>query len=282
MSRVRELNVEEITAAIAALCIEANTDLGSDVENAMQQALLREELPLARSVLQRLLQNAAIARSEKMAICQDTGMAVIFVDLGQDLHLTGGDFVTAVNEGVRIGYREGFLRKSVAHPISRKNTGDNTPAVIHLRLVPGEQISLTVAPKGFGSENMGALCMLTPAAGLAGVKQAVLDTVRKAGSNPCPPLVVGVGIGGTMEQVTLLAKRALLREVGVFHAEPEMARLEQELLCEINQLGIGPQGFGGKTTALHVAVEWAPTHIAGLPVAVNLNCHVARHRTRIL
>ncbi|MCE5197265.1 MAG: fumarate hydratase [Negativicutes bacterium] len=279
---MREINVAEITAAIAALCMEANTDLGCDVENALRQALLREELPLARSVLQRLLENAAIARQEKMAICQDTGMAVVFADLGQDLHLTGGDFVTAVNEGVRIGYREGYLRKSVAHPLSRKNTGDNTPAVIHLRLVPGEQLSLTVAPKGFGSENMGTLSMLTPAAGIAGVRQVVLDTVRKAGGNPCPPLAVGVGIGGTMEQVTLLAKRALLREIGVFHPEAEIAHLEQELLCAINQLGIGPLGFGGKTTALQVAVEWAPTHIAGLPVAVNLNCHVARHRTRIL
>ena len=227
--------------------------------------------------------NAEVAKELDIPVCQDTGMAVVFAEIGQDVHLVGGDFEAAVNEGVRIGYCEGLLRKSVvADPLRRKNTEDNTPAVLHVRIVKGDKITLTVAPKGFGSENMSGVRMLTPAAGREGVVKAVLDIVRTAGSNPCPPMVVGVGIGGDFEQVALLSKKALCRNTDILSPDPYYKELETELLCEINKLGIGPQGFGGKNTALAVNVETAPTHIAGLPVAVNVGCHVTRHATTVI
>lgn len=279
---MRQIDVSEIINAVSALCMEANFDLNPDIEKALMESMQREESPRAKSVLSNLLLNAEIARTEHLAMCQDTGMAVIFIELGQEVHIIGGDLETAINQGVRLGYQLGYLRKSVAHPISRINTGDNTPAMIHIKIVPGDQMKLTVAPKGFGSENMGALHMLVPGDGLEGVKTAVIGTVKKAGGNPCPPIIVGVGLGGTMEYCTFLAKKALLREVGKYHIESDIASLEKELMVRINQLGIGPQGFGGSTTALHVAVEYAPTHIAGLPVAVNIGCHATRHRTMIL
>lgn len=279
---MRQIDVSEIINAVSALCMEANFDLNPDIEKALMESMQREESPRAKGVLSNLLLNAEIARTEHLAMCQDTGMAVIFIELGQEVHIIGGDLETAINQGVRLGYQLGYLRKSVAHPISRINTGDNTPAMIHIKIVPGDQMKLTVAPKGFGSENMGALHMLVPGDGLEGVKTAVIDTVKKAGGNPCPPIIVGVGLGGTMEYCTFLAKKALLREVGKYHIESDIASLEKELMVRINQLGIGPQGFGGSTTALHVAVEYAPTHIAGLPVAVNIGCHATRHRTMIL
>lgn len=279
---MRQIDVSEIINTVSALCMEANYDLNPDIEKALHEAMLREESPRAKSVLSNLLLNAEIARTEHLAMCQDTGMAVVFLELGQEVQILGGDLEAAIHQGVRLGYQQGYLRKSVAHPISRINTGDNTPAIIHVKIVPGNQIKLTVAPKGFGSENMGALHMLVPGDGLEGIKNAVIDTVKKAGGNPCPPIIVGVGIGGTMEYCTFLAKKALLREVGVYHQESEIASLEEELLMRINQLGIGPQGFGGCTTALHVAVEYSPTHIAGLPVAVNIGCHATRHKTTFL
>lgn len=230
-----------------------------------------------------MVENANIAAAESLPMCQDTGVAVVFVEMGQDVHLINGDFTEAINEGVRRGYREGYLRKSmVGHPLERVNTGDNTPAVIHLKLVPGDQIKITVAPKGGGSENMSALKMLKPAEGVEGVKKFVLDTIRNAGPNPCPPLIIGVGIGGTMEKCALLAKEALLRPVGQPHPLPDIAKLEQELLVSINRLGIGPSGLGGITTALAVHIEIFGSHIASLPVAVNINCHAARHKSVVI
>jgi len=279
---MRQIDISEIINVITELCLEANYDLNPDIEKALQDSVRTEENIRAQGVLLSLLKNAEIARTERLAMCQDTGMAVVFIELGQEVQIIGGDLEGAIHQGVRLGYQQGYLRKSVAHPISRINTGDNTPAIIHVKIVPGRQIKLTVAPKGFGSENMGALHMLVPGDGLEGIKKAVIDTVKKAGSNPCPPIIVGVGVGGTMEYCTYLAKKALLREVGVFHIEEDIAILEKELLQSINQLGIGPQGFGGSTTALHVAIEYSPTHIAGLPVAVNIGCHATRHKTKTI
>lgn len=279
---MRQIDVSEIIKSVSELCMEANFDLNPDIEEALYVAQQQEDDVRAKSVLANLLKNAEIAKVERLAMCQDTGMAVVFIELGQEIHLTGGNLEDAIHKGVRLGYQQGYLRKSVAHPITRVNTGDNTPAIIHLRIVPGQQLKITVAPKGFGSENMGSLTMLVPGDGLDGIKKAVIETVKKAGSNPCPPIIVGVGIGGTMEHCTYLAKRALLRKVGEFHKEEDIALLEKELLLNINQLKIGPQGFGGRTTALHVAIEYAPTHIAGLPVAVNIGCHATRHKTRII
>jgi len=279
---MRQIDISEIIKSVSELCMEANFDLNPDIEIALQVAQQKEENDRAIGVLQNLLKNAEIARTGRLAMCQDTGMAVVFIELGQEVHITGGNLEEAIHQGVRLGYQQGYLRKSVAHPITRINTGDNTPAIIHIRIVPGQQLKLTVAPKGFGSENMGSLSMLVPGDGLDGIKKAVIETVKKAGSNPCPPIIVGVGIGGTMEYCTYLAKKALLREVGKFHKEEDIATLEKELLISINKLGIGPQGFGGSTTALHVAIEYAPTHIAGLPVAVNIGCHATRHKTRIM
>lgn len=280
---MREVHVSEITKAVAELCMDANYNLGEDVLNAFKQALEKEESPTGKTVLQELITNAGIAAEEQVPMCQDTGFAVVFVELGQDVHLVGGNLNDAINEGVRIGYGEGYLRKSiVSDPIERVNTKDNTPAVIHVEVVPGDKIKLIVAPKGGGSENMSAVKMLKPSDGAKGIVDFVVDTVSKAGSNPCPPIVVGVGIGGTFEKVAFLAKKALLREIGSVHPNPFYAQMEKEILEKINNLGIGPQGFGGRTTALAVFIETYPAHIASMPAAVNINCHAARHKERII
>ena len=281
---MREMEASVIAEAVARLCMAANYDLGRDVEQALERAATAEESTVGRGVLQQILENARIARQDEMPICQDCGLAVVFLDLGQDLHVTGGDLYAAVNEGVRRGYKEGYLRKSsVRQPFSaRANTGDNTPAIIHTRIVPGEQLHITVAPKGGGSENMSRLAMLTPAAGRKGVADFVVKAVDEAGANPCPPIVVGVGVGGTMERVAYLAKHSLLRELGTPNADAELEELERELLARINKLGIGPQGFGGRVTALAVHIEAEPSHIASMPVAVNIQCHAARHKEAVL
>ena len=280
---MREIDVTQITAAIAKMCLDANFNLGEDVLTSIQGALQAEPSPTGRNALEQVLVNAEIARDEQVPMCQDTGSAVVFVELGQDVHLVGGDLYVAINEGVRQGYVDGYLRKSiVADPLNRVNTKDNTPAIIHLELVPGDRVKLVVAPKGGGSENMSAVKMLKPADGVKGVADFVVDTISKAGSNPCPPVVVGVGIGGTFEKVAYLAKKALLRKIGVPNADPFYADLERDLLEKINKLGIGPQGYGGRTTALAVHIETYPAHIASLPAAVNINCHAARHKEKVL
>lgn len=280
---MREICAAEITRTVARLCIQANCDLNRDVECALRQGLAVEESPIAREMLTDILRNAEIARAEELPICQDTGMAVVFLKLGQEVHITGGGLNAAIEEGVRLGYAQGFLRKSVvADPVRRGNTGDNTPAVIHAEIVDGDRLEITIAPKGFGSENMSAVKMCKPSEGLEGIIKFVVDTVRRAGGNPCPPLVVGVGIGGTFEKCAWLAKSALLREVDSQNPDPYYAELEETLLARINDLDIGPQGFGGRTTALGVNVETFPTHIAGMPCAVNISCHVTRHLTAVL
>ena len=279
---MRTIAATLIRDTVARLCMEANQTLSPDLENALRQAAESEPWALAQSTLKTLCENLDAARETGLPICQDTGMACVFCEIGQDVHIDG-DFEAAVNAGVAKGYTEGFLRKSVVRdPIRRGNTGDNTPAVLHVRLVPGDRVKITVAPKGFGSENMSRLAMLKPSDGEEGVKQFVLDTVRQAGPNPCPPIVVGVGIGGTFERAALLAKQALLRPVGSHHPDPYYASMEQELLQKINAIGIGPQGFGGRTTALGLQIETFPTHIAGMPVAVNISCHVTRHKEAVL
>ncbi|MHB8073220.1 fumarate hydratase [Desulfosporosinus fructosivorans] len=276
---MKEILVEEIISAVEKLCMDANYDLGSDIMTGFQKALKDESSPLGIEVLERLIENAEIAHEERVPMCQDTGMAVLFVEIGQDLHVVGGGLTEAINEGVRRGYDLGYLRKSVVKdPFERVNTGDNTPAVIHYDIVPGDSLHLVVAPKGFGSENMGGLKMCKPSEGLEGAMQFVVDTVDRAGGNPCPPIIVGVGVGGTMEKATLLAKKSLLREVGSHNPEERLAKIEEELLDRVNRLGIGPQGFGGVTTALAVNLEVYPTHIAGMPVAVNIGCHATRHK----
>ncbi len=276
---MRNIEAQLITEAVAKLCIDANYYLASDVYDALKTSAEEEASPLGREVLDKLIQNADIARNENVPICQDTGMAVIFAEIGQDVHIVGGDFNAAVNAGVAKGYVEGYLRKSlVAEPVfNRTNTKDNTPAITHVSLVPGDKIKLTMCPKGAGSENKSGLKMLVPADGVEGIKKTVLDFVKQAGSNPCPPMVVGVGIGGTMEMAAYLAKKALARPVTEQNGHPDYANLEQELLELIQKTGIGPQGLGGTTTALAVNVEWYPTHIACMPVAVNINCHATRH-----
>lgn len=280
---MRELHVSQITSAIKEMCIEANCNLNTDIKNALKSGLEKETNPLGKSILTNILKNAEIAKEENIPICQDTGMAVIFLKIGQDVHLTDGSLTDAVNEGVRLGYTEGYLRKSVvADPIRRGNTGDNTPAIIHTEIVDGDKVEITIAPKGFGSENMSAVKMLKPSDGRDGVIDFVLDTVKGAGGNPCPPLVVGVGIGGTFEKAAYLAKSALLRPVDSKNPDEYYSELEDLLLNKINGLNIGPQGYGGDTTALGVNIETYPTHIAGMPCAVNINCHVTRHLTRIL
>ena len=279
---MRELQASAITEAVRALCIEANRNLPADVARALRDCRAQEPFPPAQEMLDLLIRNEGIARETRMPICQDTGMAVVFAEVGQELHIAG-DFEQAVHEGVRRGYVEGLLRKSVVgDPLRRVNTGDNTPAVLHTRLVPGDRLTLTVAPKGFGSENMSRLRMLTPAQGVEGVKAFVLETVKRAGANPCPPMVLGVGIGGDFEQVAELAKRALMVPLDAHHPDPFYAALEQELLEAVNETGIGPQGLGGRTTCLGLHILQAPTHIAGLPVAVNVSCHVTRHATAVL
>ena len=279
---MREINAALITETVKRLCIEANCHLGDDIKNRIAQCATSEPWPPAKEILDRLVENYQIADKCEQPVCQDTGVACVFLKVGQEVHISG-DVTEAVNEGVRQGYAQGFLRKSVVKdPLDRVNTGDNTPAMLYVELVGGENIEITVAPKGFGSENMSQIAMLSPSDGLQGVKNFVKQVVEQAGPNPCPPIVVGVGIGGTFDKAAYLAKKALLRPVDTPNENAFYANLEQELLSEINALGIGPQGFGGKTTALAVNIEQYPTHIAGLPVAVNINCHVTRHKTEVL
>ncbi len=281
---MREIEVNEVTQKVAQLCMQSNYSLGDDVIVALKKALEEEESPAGKEVLRQILRNAELAAGEQVAICQDTGVAVIFLELGQEVHLVGGDLNSAIAEGVRKGYIEGYLRKSmVVRPFSgRVNTKDNTPPVIYTDIVPGDKLKITVVPKGGGSENMSALGMLAPARGREGVVDFVVQVIDKAGSNPCPPTIVGVGIGGTAERAMLLAKRALLRQVGKPNPDPEVAELEEEILRRINSLGIGPMGYGGRTTALAVHAEVMPCHIASLPVAVNPQCHAARHKEVII
>lgn len=280
---MREIDVSRITQVVERLCIEANTHLPEDVKRAIEDCREREDGAIARGVLEDIVENYRIADREDVPICQDTGMACVFLEIGQDVHLTGGDLSEAVDEGVRRGYEKGYLRKSVVRdPIRRGNTGDNTPAMLYTEIVPGEQVKITVGPKGFGSENMSAIRMLKPSAGLPGILDFIMETVENAGPNPCPPMVVGVGIGGTFDKAALLAKKALMRPLDQSNPDPFYASLEAELLDRINALGIGPQGFGGRTTALGVNLEVMPTHIAGMPCAVNISCHVTRHKTEVL
>ncbi len=280
---MRELEVAAVTETVARLCIESNVVLPDDVRAAIEAARQTEEYAPAVETLALLQRNEALAREQGKPVCQDTGLACVFLEIGQEVHLVGGDLRAAVDAGVRDGYRAGLLRNSVVgDPLRRVNTGDNTPAALYTEIVPGDRVIITVAPKGFGSENMSAIRMLRPADGAAGVVAFVLETVRSAGGNPCPPVVVGVGIGGTFDGCALLAKKALLRPLDAQNGDPYYAELERTLLVQINELGIGPQGFGGRTTALGVAVETAPTHIAGLPCAVNISCHVTRHCTEVL
>ena len=280
---MREINTSQIINAISRLCIAANCELNADIKCGIEEALAAETGSTGKNVLESLLKNAQIANDEQLPICQDTGMATIFLNIGQSVSIVGGSLEDAVNEGVRRGYKEGYLRKSVVRdPLRRENTGDNTPCVLHTQIVPGDKVTVIVAPKGFGSENMGGVKMLEPGDGVDGVIAFVVNTVKIAGSNPCPPIVAGVGLGGTMEKAALLAKQALLRDIRKSHSDPYYAKLERTLLEKINALGIGPQGLGGKTTALGVNIEVFPTHIAGLPVAVNLSCHVTRHKTVVI
>jgi len=280
---MREINSGAVTETVARLCIESNIHQNEDIKAQIKAARLLETSETAAYVLDMLLENADIALNERMPICQDTGMAVVFVEIGQDAHISGGFIGDAINAGVREGYARGYLRKSVvSDPIERVNTNDNTPAVIHYEIVPGEQLKITVAPKGFGSENMSAVKMLKPSDGIDGIKRFVIETVKAAGANPCPPVIVGIGVGGTMEKAAFLSKKALLRQVGNRNAKPFWAGIEEELLNSINESGIGPAGLGGHTTALGVMIETYPTHIAGLPAAVNIGCHVTRHAEAIL
>lgn len=275
---MRELDVKRIEDAIAELCITANHRLGEDVKDCIAEMLSDEKWPVATDVLEKIQQNIAISSEGVFPLCQDTGMACVFMEIGQDVHLVGGLLEDAVNEGVRRGYTEGYLRKSiVVDPLRRVNTGDNTPAYLNTEIVPGDRVKIIVAPKGFGSENMSRIVMLPPSAGEDGVKDFVVDTVEKAGANPCPPIVVGVGIGGTFDKAALMAKKALLLPLDKPNRDPYYEAMEKDLLERINELGIGPQGFGGRATALAVNIIAASTHIAGLPVAVNINCHVSRH-----
>ena len=279
---MRELDAARITEVVARLCVEANRHLPQDVKNCIACAREKEQWAPAQEILDRIKENYEIADRDEMAICQDTGMACVFLEIGQDVHING-NIADAVNAGVKKGYGEGFLRKSVVRdPLDRVNTGDNTPAMLYTDIVPGDQVKVTVAPKGFGSENMSQLKMLKPSDGLQGVKDFVIKVVEEAGPNPCPPIVVGVGVGGTFDKAALLAKKAIIRSAEERNANPFYAELEADLLEKINALGIGPQGFGGKTTALCVNIEKCPTHIAGLPIAVNINCHVTRHKTEVL
>jgi fumarate hydratase subunit alpha len=276
---VRKIQAEQIISAVENLCIRSNIELPQDVRNALDNALESEASPLGREIIKDIIKNTEVAKQEYIPICQDTGFAVFFLKLGQDVQIVGGNLNDAINEGVRRGYTNGYLRKSIVTDpfLTRVNTKDNTPAIIHTEIVPGDKLTITIAPKGGGSENMSALRMLKPADGVEGIKNFVIETVDKAGSNPCPPIVVGVGVGGTIDMTTLIAKKALLRPLGEHHPQPEVAALEKELLEEINKLGIGPQGFGGTTTALAVNIETFPAHIASMPVAINIQCHVARH-----
>ncbi len=276
---MREINVKEVENAVRNLSIEANYYVGEDIKDALIEFKKNEPFKIAEEVLDKIILNDEIACKEQMPMCQDTGMACVFLEIGQDVHFVGGLLEDAINEGVRRGYEEGYLRKSVVKdPIDRVNTKDNTPAIIYYDIVPGDKVKITLAPKGFGSENMSRIGMLKPADGLEGVKKFIIDTVEQAGPNPCPPMVIGVGIGGTFDKAAYLAKKALLRPINVRNSNEFYKNLEEELLKKINKLGIGPQGFGGRTTALGLNIETYPTHIAGLPVAVNINCHATRHK----
>jgi fumarate hydratase subunit alpha len=279
---MREVQTSEITRAVKDLFIDANCNLGEDVLAAFDRAIERDESTVAKEVIRELKENARIARDEQSPICQDTGLAVLFVEVGQDVHVVGGDLKAAINEGVRKGYGEGYLRKSACHPFTRANTKDNTPAVIHFDIVPGDKVRIVAVPKGGGAENMSRVDMLSPSAGLEGIKDFVVKRIEASGSNPCPPTVVGVGIGGTFERSALLAKKALVRKIGERNADPELAKIEVEVLARINKLGIGPMGYGGNTTSLDVFFEVEPCHIASLPVAVNVQCHAARHKEAVI
>lgn len=276
------IEVEKITDSVAEMCKDSNYYLGKDIINGYYQALEKEESSTAKNILKELIKNAEIAAEEKVPVCQDTGMVIVFVEIGQNVNIKGGSLNKAINKGVSRGYKDGYLRKSVVNdPLIRKNTGDNTPSVIHTEIVPGSQLKLSVIPKGFGSENMSRIKMLKPTAGIKGIKEFILETVEKAGPNPCPPIIVGVGIGGTFEKAALLSKKSLLREIGKNNSDKKLAKIESSLLEDINNLDIGPQGFGGLTTALAVNIESYPTHIAALPVAVNISCHASRHQSRV-
>jgi fumarate hydratase subunit alpha len=281
---IRQVKVEVVTAAVRQMCMDANYDLPDDVYRALKDGKAQEDSPVGRAVFDQLIENADIARRDRVPICQDTGFAVFFVEVGQDVHFFGGEFREAIDEGVRQGYGDGFLRKSVAEQPAhaRQNTKDNTPAIVHTSIVPGDKVEIWMMAKGGGAENMSSLNMLKPAQGWGGMVQAVLDTVSRAGSNPCPPIVLGVGIGGTIEECTLLAKKALLRDIGSVHPDERIAGMEAELLERINALGIGPQGLGGTKTALAVFVEEMPCHIASMPMAVNVQCHAQRHKHVVL
>ena len=279
---MREIDVKLITGKVRDLCIKANTDLGEDVLQAFDRAIEKEESLLGVEILKELKENARIAKDESVPLCQDTGFAVVFLELGQDVHLVGGDLNEAVFEGVRQGFRDGYLRKSICHPFTRANTGDNTPAIIHMEIVAGEKIKIIVAPKGGGSENMSRVAMLTPSDGIEGIKRYIVQRVKESGSNPCPPTIVGAGIGGTFEQAALLAKKSLLRSLGSKNPDPELDRLESEILEEINRLGIGPEGLGGRTTSLAVHILMMPCHIASFPLAVNIQCHAQRHKEAVM
>ena len=280
---MREINISEITNTVKELCIEANYYLSNDIKEALNIAKENETWSLAENILDQIILNGDISKNERIPMCQDTGMACIFLEIGQDVHITGGLLEDAINEGVRQGYEEGYLRKSVVKdPINRVNTKDNTPAIIYYDIVEGDKIKITVAPKGFGSENMSRIKMLKPSDGINGVKDFIIETVKLAGPNPCPPIVIGVGIGGSFDKVAYLAKKALIRPINQRNIDVFYKELEEEMLEKVNELGIGPQGFGGKTTALGLNIEVYPTHIAGLPVAVNINCHATRHKERVI
>jgi fumarate hydratase subunit alpha len=274
---MRRISTQTIIDAVKDSAIQANFELGKDVVQAFKDALKYEESPVGKEILGQLIENARIAREEKIPICQDTGLAVVFAELGQEACIVGGDFKSALEEGIRLGYQEGYLRKSVCHPFTRKNTGDNTPIIVHLDMVPGDKLRLWLVPKGGGSENMSRLFMLTPSAGWPGVKEKVIQTVEEAGPNPCPPTIVGVGIGGNFEQSALLAKKALLRPLGTPNPDGDLRKMEDTLLREINNTGVGPQGLGGRITSIAVHILMMPCHIASLPLAVNIQCHACRH-----
>jgi fumarate hydratase subunit alpha len=279
---MRQISAQTIIDAVKGAAIRANFELGQDVVRAFQEASRSEESQIGKEILGQLIENAKIAKEERIPICQDTGLVVIFAELGQEVRIVGGDFQAALEEGVRQGYREGFLRKSVCHPFTRKNTGDNTPVITHVDVVPGEHLQIWMVPKGGGSENMSRLFMLPPSAGWSGVKERVVKTVVEAGPNPCPPTIVGVGIGGNFEQSAILAKKALLRPLGIPNADPELCHMEEELLWEINATGVGPQGLGGRVTSLAVHILMMPCHIASLPLAINIQCHANRHLKMVL
>jgi fumarate hydratase subunit alpha len=279
---MREIQTDEITKVVRDLFIDANCKIGDDLIAAYDKGIETDESPVAKEVLKELKENVRIARDEQSPICQDTGLAVLFIELGQDVHIVGGDFNKAINEGVRQGYADGYLRKSACDPFTRKNTGDNTPAIIHLEVVPGDKLKIMAVPKGGGAENMSRVHMLTPSVGIEGVKDFIVNRMKESGSNPCPPTVVGVGIGGTFERSAILAKKALLRKIGERNSDPVLAEVEEEVLTRINKLGIGPMGYGGNTSCLDVFFEVEPCHIASLPLAVNVQCHASRHKEAII